>query len=128
MARLSKSLSRKPTEFDPNKKVSLSEINHIINVVRNAVKPCWIVPAGAKNAHNLNVEIKVVLSRGGNVQHAKVNNWGQLKRVGFGNVAGESALRAVLDKECQPWNLPAQGYENWKDMTLTFNAREMLGR
>ncbi len=128
MARLSKSLTRKPTEFNPDRKISMSEKHAMINIVRNAVKPCWIVPAGAKNAHNINVEIKVSLSRGGIVQHANVNNWGTLKLNEFGTVSGESALRAVLDEECQPWSLPVKSYENWKIMTLTFNPREMLGR
>jgi hypothetical protein len=46
----------------------------------------------------------------------------------FKLAAGESALRAVLNPECQPYKLPVNKYDVWKDLKLTFNPREMLGR
>ena len=39
-------------------------------------------------------------------------------------VLAESALRAV--KLCQPLKVPNVGYDNWKELILNFDAREML--
>tara|TARA_B100001971_G_scaffold84061_1_gene77337 strand:+ start:1547 stop:2029 length:483 start_codon:yes stop_codon:yes gene_type:complete len=128
MARLSKSLTRKPTEFDPNKKMSLSEQHVMINIVRRTMEPCWIVRAGSKDAQNIHVEIKVALRSDGIVSNAEITNKNELKKDPFSLAAGESALRAVLNPSCQPYKLPADKYAVWKDLALTFNPREMLGR
>ena len=128
MARLSKSLTRKPTEFNPDRKISMSEQHAMINYVRNKVEPCWNFQAGSKGAQNIIVEIKVALSSDGKVSHARITNKNQLQRDAFSLAAGEAALRAVLNPGCQPYKLPADKYAVWKDLTLTFNPREMLGR
>jgi hypothetical protein len=127
MARLSKSLSRKPTEFDPNKKISLSERHAMINLVKRTMEPCWNFQAGSKKAQDIIVEIEVALRPDGHVSRANITNRSQLSDP-FKLAAGESALRAVLNPSCQPYKLPANKYEVWKDLKLTFNPREMLGR
>ena len=128
MARLSKSLTRKPTESNPDRKISMSEQHAMINIVRRTMEPCWIVRAGSKDAQNIHVEIKVALRSDGNVSNARITNKNELQKDPFSLAAGESALRAVLNPSCQPYKLPADKYAVWKDLTLTFNPREMLGR
>jgi hypothetical protein len=39
----------------------------------------------------------------------------------------ESALRAVLNRHCQPFKLPRDKFDSWKTMKLVFNPKEMLG-
>ena len=39
--------------------------------------------------------------------------------------APESALRAV--RQCAPYNLPAEKYDAWKQVKVTFDPREMGG-
>jgi hypothetical protein len=46
----------------------------------------------------------------------------------FKLAAAESAWRAVRNPQCNPYDLPRDKYEIWKDLTLTFNPREMFGQ
>jgi outer membrane biosynthesis protein TonB len=130
MARLSKSLSRKPTEFDPNRNVTISERHSMINLIKRTMEPCWLFgsQAGSKQAQDIFIEIEVALRPDGHVSRASITNRSQLQSDRFKLAAGESALRAVLNPECQPYKLPVNKYDVWKDLKLTFNPREMLGR
>jgi len=127
MERLSKSLSKRPTEFDSNKRITMSERNAMINAVKRRMEPCWNFHAGSKKAQDIIVELKVKLRPDGRVLGANIINQSALN-TSFGRAAGESALRAVLNPDCQPYNLPIKRYNVWKDLKLTFNPREMLGR
>ena len=128
MKRLLKSLSRKPEKFDPNKGVTMSERHAMINLVKRTMEPCWNFQAGSKQAQDIIVEIEVALRSDGYVSQASIINRAQLQMDPFKLAAGESALRAVLNPSCQPYKLPAKQYKIWKDLKLTFNPREMLGR
>jgi outer membrane biosynthesis protein TonB len=96
--------------------------------IRAQVEPCWSVPAGAKEAADLKVHIRVYLLPDGNlarppeiVDRLRMNMPGE----SFFRVAAESARRAV--QKCAPLKLPAESYDIWKDTELTFDPREMLG-
>ena len=128
MERLSKSLSRQPTEFDVDKRVTMNERHAMINAVKKKMEPCWNFQAGSKKAQDIIVEIQVKLRPNGYVLDAIITNRSELKSDPFKLAAGESALRAVLNPSCQPYILPANRYDVWKDIKLTFNPREMLGR
>ena len=43
----------------------------------------------------------------------------------FFQAAAESAVRAVF--ECQPYAMPPQKYDQWRDMVLNFDPRQMYG-
>jgi hypothetical protein len=34
-------------------------------------------------------------------------------------------MRAVM--QCQPYRMPAEKYDQWRDMLLTFDPRQMYG-
>lgn len=96
--------------------------------IRAQVEPCWSVPAGAKEAEDLKVRIRVYLLPDGNlarppeiVDKMRMNMPGQ----SFYRVAAESARRAV--QRCAPLKLPADSYDIWSDTELVFDPREMLG-
>ena len=128
MERLSKSLSRQPTEFDVDKRVTMNERHAMINAVKKKMEPCWNFQAGSKKAQDIIVEIQVKLRPNGYVLNAIITNRSELTSDPFKIAAGESALRAVLNPSCQPYILPANRYDVWKDIKLTFNPNEMLGR
>ena len=128
LARLSKSLSKRTTEFDLSKRVTMSERNAMINLVKRKMEPCWNFQAGSKKAQDIIVAIAVKLRPDGYVMGASITNRSDLNSDPFKLAAGESALRAVLNPSCQPYNLPVNKYDVWKDLKLTFNPREMLGR
>ena len=102
--------------------MSMSEID----AIRHQIQQCWSVPAGARDAENLIVRIKVFLNSDGSLAKAPEIIGADQSDDPFYRAAAESARRAVL--KCAPLkNLPADKYSRWRELTLTFNPREMLG-
>jgi hypothetical protein len=114
-------MSQKP-QHDPTRPLTISEID----LVRQQIARCWNLPAGAKDAENLIIEIKVGMNPDGTVREARIANQSRMSD-GFFRAAAESALRAVLNPRCQPFKLPSEKYNIWQTMILTFNPKEMFG-
>src|SRR5262249_46343504 len=94
--------------------------------IREQVEQCWNVPAGARDATDLIVEIRVLLNRDGSVLDARIVDTTRAASDTFYRTAAESARRAVL--LCSPLrNLPPDRYDAWRDITLRFDPKEMLG-
>ncbi|MEK7820919.1 MAG: energy transducer TonB, partial [Pseudomonadota bacterium] len=123
VAEIQKSLSQQPRRHDPTKALSISEID----LVRRQIAQCWNLPAGAKDAHKMTVEIKVAMNIDGTVREATLSNQLRMAADPFYRAMAESALRAVLNPRCQPFKLPPDRYEIWQTMELNFDPREMLG-
>lgn len=102
--------------------MSLSEID----AIRRQIERCWTPPVGARDAENLIIDIQVNLGPDGRVLNTEALDRGRMARDPFFRVAAESALRAV--RRCSPLEVPLKKYSVWKDLTLTFNPREMLGQ
>ena len=100
-----------------------------VDAVRYKIEKCWIVPAGARDAENLIVRIRISLNQDGSIRGSPIIVEGvRMNRAGqqFFKIAAESARRAVL--KCQPYDmLPQKKYERWREIELTFNPKEMLG-
>lgn len=97
-----------------------------VDAIRYQIEKCWSIPAGARDAENLVVRIKIFLNMDGSLSKAPEIVGGNRSGDPFYRTAAESARRAVL--KCQPLkNLPVEKYSNWREITLTFNPREMLG-
>ncbi|MBT3238604.1 MAG: energy transducer TonB [Rhodospirillaceae bacterium] len=120
---IARALISKKSSFDADKPLTISEID----LVRQQIAKCWNLPAGAKNAENMIIEIGVAMNPDGTVRDARVGNTG-LQSDPFLRAMAESALRAVLNKRCQPFKLPRDKFDRWKTMTLIFNPKEMFGR
>ncbi len=100
--------------------------NELSELIRRKVEGCWNVPAGAREADGLLVEIKVVLSRDGSVVRADIVDAARATADSFYRAAAESARRAV--QICSPFReLPPDRYDIWQTLTLRFNPKEMLG-
>lgn len=95
--------------------------------VRRQIEPCWNVPAGAKDARDLVIVVKVTLRPDGTVSDALIEDMGRYRADPVFRAAAESARRAVLNPRCQPFKLPPEQYELWRLLTLNFNPREMFG-
>jgi len=92
-----------------------------IDALRAAMYKCWRIPADAKDPESLIIPVEVKLHRDGHLASAKLKNAGAI--YGSSNpymkVAADNALRAV--SKCAPYDfLPADQYDGWKQMTLTF--------
>jgi len=103
----------------PGERMSLSEID----AFRSQIRACWSVPAGAKNAENLLVRVRVQLDPTGRPIAKKIINRAQLTDSFFLSAA-ESVLRAI--ERCQPYKMPPEKYESWREMELNFDPSKML--
>jgi outer membrane biosynthesis protein TonB len=93
-----------------------------IDALRARIQQCWNPPAGAADAKDLIVEVRIRFNQDGSLAAAPtVSNRGSSS---YFQVASESALRAVV--RCAPYTfLPAAKYDAWKDVEVTFDPRDM---
>ncbi|MEE8515790.1 MAG: cell envelope integrity protein TolA [Alphaproteobacteria bacterium] len=98
-----------------------------LDAIRSQIEQCWNIPAGARDAQDLVVDISVVMNPDGTVRQATIVQRSRMSRDSFYRAAAESALRAVLNPDCSPLRLPPQKYNQWKTFTLSFNPREAFG-
>lgn len=108
---------------DASRKLSMSELD----ALKRQLLQCWYFPAGARDAQNLIVEIRVVVNRNRTVRQASIVDVARMRRDPAYRSAAESARRAVLNLRCSPLKLPPAKYDLWRTMTLTFDPREAIG-
>ena len=102
------------------------EASQLEAAIRQQVEQCWNVPAGARDAENLIVEIRVQLNPDGSVTDARIVDQSRLMADLAFRAAAESARRAVL--VCSPFkNLPAARYDIWRALTLRFDPEGDAG-
>jgi hypothetical protein len=122
-SQVAKALGNSATPFDEGLPVTMSEIES----VRRQIERCWNLPAGAKDAGDLTVSIRVEMNIDGTPRTAVVTDQGRMRVDPFYRAAAESAVRAVLNPRCHPFTLPREKFARWKTMTLVFNPKEMFG-
>jgi len=95
-----------------------------IDALRKRLGECWNPPAGAADGGQLKVVMRVLFK-----PDATVATPPQLVAATaspFGPAMAERAKRAILT--CQPFTmLRAEHYQQWKDIEITFDPREMFG-
>jgi outer membrane biosynthesis protein TonB len=103
--------------------LSMSEID----AIRTQIQRCWNVPAGARDARDLRIQIRLSLNKDGSLRgEPEIVDRLRASTDPFYRTAAESARRAVL--QCSPLkNLPPDKYERWRDIELVFDPKEMLG-
>src|SRR5262252_3616285 len=110
------------TSTGQSAQISLDELD----ALRQRLAQLWSPPAGAKDPQELVVVFRIKLNRDGRIAPGP---WPQL--VASGNTphaiaARESAARAL--NRGQPYDmLKPEHYEQWKDIEITFDPREMFG-
>ena len=96
-----------------------------LDMVRHHIAQCWNVPAGARDARDLVVEIRVVVDPDGTVRQATIVDQGRMGDPFF-RAAAESARRAFFNPQCRPLHLPAEKYAIWKDLVVDFSPKDIL--
>jgi outer membrane biosynthesis protein TonB len=96
-----------------------------IDMVREQISHCWNVPAGARDAKNMVVEIRVVVDPDGNVRQATIVDQGRGTGDPFFRAVAESARRAFFNPECRPLRLPPDQYRLWHDMVVDFSPKDL---
>ena len=96
-----------------------------LDMVRHQIARCWNVPAGARDAKDLVVEIRVVVGPDGTVSQATIVDQGRMSDP-FYRAAAESARRAFFNPLCRPLHLPPEKYAIWKDLVVDFSPKDIL--
>ena len=103
-------------------RITMSETDALVNGLR----PCWNILSGAKYAENLVVEVRVIVNPDRTVQQATIINQGLYNTDSHFKAAANAALRALRNPECSPLQLPPDKYDQWKNIVINFDPREML--
>ena len=119
---MAQALMSRTARHDPLRALAISEID----LVRQQIRECWSLPAGAKEAENLSIEIRMTMNPDGTVRQARILDQNRLQSDPFFRAAAESALRAVLNPHCNPLKLPPEKYQQWQNMILIFDPRDMF--
>jgi outer membrane biosynthesis protein TonB len=94
-----------------------------IEAFRRRVSECWQPPLGADGSQNIEVVFRVLFNPDGSVKRGP--DVMEAPSSSLGPIFAESARRALL--QCQPYTmLHRETYEQWKDLELAFNLRDMF--
>ena len=102
--------------------LSAREQDLLRGMLKSQIAPCWRLPGGGGGTETPVVELRWRLRPDGSLQGEP-----QVTRAGsgaFGRLANEAAVRAV--KSCQPFQLPPDMYQAWKDIIWEFDPSQML--
>lgn len=96
-----------------------------IDAFKSQLRKCWNVPVGAPDPAALVFRIRIFLNQDGTVAAApELIDQGGLGDPFF-RAAVDSAKRAV--HMCSPFQLPAEKFDSWNDITITFDPTKMAG-
>ena len=115
------------SQLQRKKRASITEIEILKQLIRKQIQPCWSPPVGAKEAEGLAIIINIRVDRRGYVTNAKIINGEAMRSSKTVQAAADAARRAVLNLVCQPFELPQDLYDEWKDINFNFDPRKMLG-
>lgn len=95
--------------------VRVSPVPTWIAQFRKQVERCLKIPAGG-DGRRVDVALAIKLKRDGTLDGAPVPE--DQPSTSFGRAFQQSAHRAIVD--CQPYNLPAGAYDEWKSFVTVF--------
>lgn len=94
--------------------------------LRQQLSKCWNVLAGAKNAENLVVRLRLRMNPDRTVKRAELLDKQRYDNNPQFRAAADSALRAVQNPQCSPLKLPPEKYDQWDVITIRFDPEQML--
>lgn len=97
-----------------------------IALIREQIARCWNIPAGARGAKDLVIDIEVSLNPDGSVRTARILDQARLASDPVFRSAAESARRALFNPLCTPLHLPADRYSVWRNLELSFSPKDLL--
>ena len=123
-----KSDVKAPSQAAPSMAPSVSSRLSITeeDALRRQIEQCWNPPVGARDAQNLIVEVIIDVNADRTVSNAEIVDKGRYASDPFFRAAADSAVRAVRNPNCNPLELSADKYDQWKRINFTFDPRDML--
>jgi len=95
------------------------------NALRLAVQNCWVVDVGSQAA-DVTVVIGMSMDVRGKVTHDSLRLVSSTGGEGSAvETAFQSARRAILRCQKEGYDLPEDKYEQWKEIEMTFNPKDM---
>jgi outer membrane biosynthesis protein TonB len=95
----------------------------LVDALRRRIESCWTLPAGARNAGELQIKLQFTLNPDG-----MLSNYPLVLNASAHpafDAAARSAQSAV--KMCEPYNfLPIEKYDLWRDIILTFDPSRIF--
>jgi hypothetical protein len=104
-------------------KMTISQVDRL----RQQLSQCWNVPVGAKDADELVVDLRVEMNPDRTVRSVEILDKQRYRRDSFFRAAADSARRALYNPNCTPLALPPDKYDQWKELTIRFNPKDMFG-
>jgi outer membrane biosynthesis protein TonB len=100
----------------------------LISMLASQIYRCWSPPVGAPNAGDLTVSFELFLTPDGNVAQPPQLKANSVPAGGesYARAAVEAARRAIYT--CAPYQLPADRYGQWSDVTLNFRPGDFVGQ
>ena len=97
-----------------------------IDALRARMVACWRAPIDAADPDRLVVRVRFSLRRDGSLESGPdlLTPINRADRALV--VAGENAVRAV--RNCAPYDLPQERYDQWREIIFTFDPRQMLAQ
>jgi hypothetical protein len=93
-----------------------------LDALRARLSDCWSPPFGWTDAAEVKVTVRMFLNVDGTLARPPQVVSGPDGR--YAQTAPESAIRAI--QRCAPYNLPADRYDAWKEIQVTFDPTDML--
>lgn len=106
-----------------NPKLSVTEVD----LLRSRLKRNWSPNHGAPGVERMQVVIRINLNPDGTLarQPEVIEGFDAGQSTAVFQAFSESAIRAV--QKSQPFPLPPEKYQNWREIEINFNLREMYG-
>lgn len=96
------------------------------DALRQQISECWNVMAGAKNAEDLAVNLRLRMNPDRTVQSYEILDRKRYLSDSFFRAAADSAVRAIRTPKCIPLRLPPEKYDEWRVITIRFDPSEMF--
>jgi outer membrane biosynthesis protein TonB len=118
--------SAQPASAQPNAPLGSQLTTSELDVLRQQIEDCWNLPAGAKDAKDLKVEVHIDVAADGSITSAEIVDDGRYDSDPFYRAAADSARRAALNPRCSKLHVPPEKYEQWKSINLFFDPKDQL--
>jgi len=113
--------AQEPTLGSPTAPTGVAMTANELDALRARLAQCWSPPIGWIDPSEVRVVLLLALNADGSVNgEPRVMEAPQGQ---FARQAPESALRAV--RRCAPYNLPAEKYDAWREVKVTFDPQDM---
>ncbi|MES2906155.1 MAG: cell envelope integrity protein TolA [Pseudomonadota bacterium] len=101
------------------KRLTQSQLGLLVGMIQDQIRPCWVTPPSATGS-DFTISVKISVNSDGSLNgQPRITN--SDSDPAFSAASG-AATRAIV--RCSPLKLPAEMYEDWKDITFSFKVND----